>query len=67
MSFDSSSKCRFYVFIISYQLKLLGLDDRPALDQNLYYTGMKYTTATFASAMTNMVPGLVFLMAWLVR
>ncbi|XP_038890942.1 WAT1-related protein At2g39510-like isoform X1 [Benincasa hispida] len=45
---------------------LLGLLE-PALDQNLYYTGMKYTTATFASAMTNMVPGLVFLMAWIVR
>ncbi|XP_022990386.1 WAT1-related protein At2g39510-like [Cucurbita maxima] len=48
------------------KIVLLGLLE-PALDQNLYYTGMKYTTATFASAMTNMVPGLIFLLAWIVR
>ncbi|XP_022134368.1 WAT1-related protein At2g39510-like [Momordica charantia] len=48
------------------KIVLLGLFE-PALDQNLYYTGMKYTTATFASAMTNMAPAFVFLMAWIVR
>ncbi|CAK9137936.1 unnamed protein product [Ilex paraguariensis] len=38
---------------------------RPVIDQNLYYTGLKYTTATFASAMGNILPALTFLMAWI--
>ncbi|XP_050250391.1 WAT1-related protein At2g39510-like isoform X2 [Quercus robur] len=39
--------------------------DRPVMDQNLYYTGMKYTTATFTSAMCNVLPAFAFLMAWI--
>ncbi|KAB5544240.1 hypothetical protein DKX38_012352 [Salix brachista] len=41
--------------------------DRPTIDQNLYYTGMKYTTATFTSAMCNVLPAFAFLMAWALR
>ncbi|GMP51125.1 hypothetical protein CsSME_00017480 [Camellia sinensis var. sinensis] len=37
------------------------------LDQNLFYTGMKYTTATFATAMCNIVPAMFFLMACILR
>ncbi|KAF5941376.1 hypothetical protein HYC85_022543 [Camellia sinensis] len=39
----------------------------PVIDQNLFYTGMKYTTATFATAMCNIVPAMFFLMAWILR
>ncbi|KAK9123528.1 hypothetical protein Sjap_013130 [Stephania japonica] len=35
----------------------------PVIDQNLYYTGMKFTTATFTSAMGNILPALTFFMA----
>ncbi|GJY68338.1 WAT1-related protein, partial [Tanacetum coccineum] len=42
----------------------LGLR-RPVMDQNLYFAGMKYTTATFATAMCNIVPAITFVMAWM--
>ncbi|CAN1747029.1 WAT1-related protein At2g39510 [Linum perenne] len=35
--------------------------------QNLFYTGMKYTSATFSAAMTNVLPAFAFLMAWALR
>ncbi|GFZ11041.1 nodulin MtN21 /EamA-like transporter family protein [Actinidia rufa] len=41
--------------------------DKPVIDQNLYFLGMKYTTATFATAMSNMLPAITFLMAWILR
>ncbi|KAK2996342.1 hypothetical protein RJ639_026222 [Escallonia herrerae] len=41
--------------------------ERPVIDQNLYYAGMKYTTATFATAMTNILPATTFCMAWIMR
>ncbi|OMO97138.1 Drug/metabolite transporter [Corchorus olitorius] len=41
--------------------------DKPVIDQNLYYIGMKYTTATFASAMYNILPAITFVMAWILR
>ncbi|KAJ9694536.1 hypothetical protein PVL29_010159 [Vitis rotundifolia] len=37
--------------------------DKPVIDQNLYYFGLKYTTATFAAAMCNILPAITFLMA----
>ena len=40
---------------------------RPVIDQNLYYTGMKYTTATVATALCNVLPAFVFLLAWVCR
>ncbi|KAI3517329.1 hypothetical protein L1887_16543 [Cichorium endivia] len=39
----------------------------PVIDQNLFYLGMKYTTATFASAMCNILPAITFVMAWMLR
>ncbi|MBA0877997.1 hypothetical protein Goshw_029303, partial [Gossypium schwendimanii] len=37
--------------------------ERPVLDQNLYYLGMKFTTATYSSAFVNMLPAVTFIMA----
>uniref|UniRef100_A0A7N1A759 WAT1-related protein n=1 Tax=Kalanchoe fedtschenkoi TaxID=63787 RepID=A0A7N1A759_KALFE len=39
----------------------------PVIDQNLYYLGMKYTTATFAAAMCNVLPAITFLFAWIFK
>ncbi|KAG6427384.1 hypothetical protein SASPL_111627 [Salvia splendens] len=41
--------------------------DKPVIDQNLYFLGMKYTTATFAAAMANVLPAITFVMAWCFR
>ncbi|XP_050155358.1 WAT1-related protein At2g39510-like [Malus sylvestris] len=51
---------------IFIKIVLLGLLE-PAIDQNLFYTGMKLTTATFASAMCNVLPAFAFIMAWIFR
>ncbi|XP_039016392.1 WAT1-related protein At2g39510-like [Hibiscus syriacus] len=48
------------------QIVLLSLLE-PAIDQNLYYTGIKYTTATVATALCNVLPAFVFLLAWVCR
>ncbi|CAL5327623.1 unnamed protein product [Camellia sinensis] len=48
------------------KIMLLGLLEL-VIDQNLFYTGMKYTTATFATAMCNIVPAMFLLMAWILR
>lgn len=48
------------------KILLLGLLE-PVIDQNLFYTGMKYTTASFTAAMSNMLPAFTFLMAWFFR
>ncbi|GLT89000.1 hypothetical protein SLE2022_070040 [Rubroshorea leprosula] len=56
-------KMTLSVFIKILLLALL----EPTLYQNLYYTGMKYTTATFAIAMCNILPAVAFLMAWICR
>ncbi|KAL0671410.1 hypothetical protein Bca4012_034114 [Brassica carinata] len=39
--------------------------DKPVIDQNLYYLGMKYTTATFATAMYNVLPAITFVLAYI--
>ncbi|KAK9724029.1 hypothetical protein RND81_05G042700 [Saponaria officinalis] len=39
----------------------------PVIDQNLYYMGMKYTSATFAATMVNILPAITFVMAWILR
>ncbi|CAI9273529.1 unnamed protein product [Lactuca saligna] len=52
-----------YVFLKIMLLAQL----EPVMDQILYYTGMKYTTATFAIAMCNILPALTFFMAWIFR
>ncbi|KAJ4979413.1 hypothetical protein NE237_010193 [Protea cynaroides] len=48
------------------KILLLGLLE-PVIDQNLYYAGMKYTSATFTTAMSNLLPALTFLMAFILR
>ncbi|CAN1747025.1 WAT1-related protein At2g39510 [Linum perenne] len=45
----------------------MGVFLKPTIDQNLFYTGMKYTSATFSAAMTNVLPAFAFLMAWALR
>ncbi|TYH31997.1 hypothetical protein ES288_A01G216300v1 [Gossypium darwinii] len=39
----------------------------PVLDQNLYFLGMKYTSATYASAFLNIIPAVTFIMAMIFR
>ncbi|CAL5414518.1 unnamed protein product [Camellia sinensis] len=39
----------------------------PVIDQNLYYLGLKNTSATFASAVVNVLPALTFIMAIIFR
>ncbi|KAL6515553.1 hypothetical protein OROHE_018587 [Orobanche hederae] len=39
----------------------------PVLDQNLYYVGMQYTSATFASATVNVLPAITFILAVIFR
>ncbi|CAA0836433.1 WAT1-related protein [Striga hermonthica] len=39
----------------------------PVIDQNLYFLGMKYTTATFAAAMANVLPAITFVIACFFR
>ncbi|XVE60349.1 hypothetical protein DITRI_Ditri05aG0121900 [Diplodiscus trichospermus] len=39
----------------------------PVLDQNLYYLGLKYTTATYASTFVNMLPAVTFILAMIFR
>lgn len=48
------------------KLVLLSLLE-PVIDQNLYSIGLKYTTATFAAAMCNILPAITFIMAWIFR
>ncbi|KAJ9555047.1 hypothetical protein OSB04_009661 [Centaurea solstitialis] len=47
---------------IFIKLMILGLLE-PVIDQNLYFMGMKATTATFAAAMCNVLPAITFVMA----
>ncbi|KAI3795649.1 hypothetical protein L1987_38305 [Smallanthus sonchifolius] len=45
---------------------LLGLLE-PVIDQNLYFLGMSITSATYASAIVNVLPALTFIMALIFR
>ncbi|XP_075672208.1 WAT1-related protein At2g39510-like [Castanea sativa] len=54
-------KLTFSVFV---KIALIGLLE-PVIDQNLFYTGMKMTTATFATAICNVLPAFSFAMAWI--
>ncbi|KAG8378280.1 hypothetical protein BUALT_Bualt08G0121100 [Buddleja alternifolia] len=49
-------------------LKILALAFlEPVLDQNLYFVGMQYTSATFGSATLNGLPAITFIMAVIFR
>ncbi|GLT89625.1 hypothetical protein SLE2022_076020 [Rubroshorea leprosula] len=63
--FDKKARPKMTVAIF-IKITVLGLLE-PVIDQNLYYVGMKYTTATFATAMYNVLPAITFLLAWAVR
>uniref|UniRef100_A0A6N2KK34 WAT1-related protein n=1 Tax=Salix viminalis TaxID=40686 RepID=A0A6N2KK34_SALVM len=56
-------KMTLAIFIKLVALSLL----EPVIDQNLYFLGMKYTTATFAAAIVNVLPAITFVIAWIVR
>ncbi|KAF8054612.1 hypothetical protein N665_1323s0001, partial [Sinapis alba] len=45
-----------------FQISILSLFE-PVVEQNLYYSGMKLTTATFTSALCNALPAITFIMA----
>ncbi|KAL8217029.1 hypothetical protein R6Q57_023866 [Mikania cordata] len=51
------------VFIKIMFLALL----EPVIDQNLFFMGMKATTATFTAAMCNILPAITFVMACILR
>ncbi|GMH31359.1 hypothetical protein Nepgr_033202 [Nepenthes gracilis] len=48
------------------KIMLLALLE-PVIDQNLYYVGLKYTSASFASASVNVLPAITFIVATLFR
>nr|GEW44334.1 WAT1-related protein At2g39510-like [Tanacetum cinerariifolium] len=56
-------KLTFFVFIM---IMLLGFL-KPVVDQNLFFTVLKYITATFAVAMGNIIPAMTFLIIWVCR
>ncbi|KAF5177025.1 Wat1-related protein [Thalictrum thalictroides] len=56
-------KMTFTVFMQIFVLALLG----PVIDQNFYYAGLKFTSPTFSCAMSNMLPAMTFVMAFLCR
>ncbi|KAH1045657.1 hypothetical protein J1N35_036441 [Gossypium stocksii] len=56
-------KMTFNIFIKIMLISLL----EPVLDHNFFYTGMKYTTATFTTAMCNVLPALTFALACIVK
>ncbi|XP_031115828.1 WAT1-related protein At2g39510-like [Ipomoea triloba] len=39
----------------------------PTIDMNLHFIGLKYTTATFATTLSNVVPAITFILAWILR
>uniref|UniRef100_A0A7N0TRI5 WAT1-related protein n=1 Tax=Kalanchoe fedtschenkoi TaxID=63787 RepID=A0A7N0TRI5_KALFE len=51
---------------IFMQIFVLGLF-WPVIDQNFYYTGLKYTSPTFSCAVSNMLPAMTFIMAVIFR
>lgn len=56
-------KMTLSIFIKILLLSLL----EPVIDQNLYFMGMKYTSATFAATMVNILPAITFVMAWIFK
>lgn len=56
-------KLTFSIFCQIFALGLLG----PVIDQNFYYAGLKYTSPTFACAMSNVLPAMTFVMAAMLR
>ncbi|GLT92493.1 hypothetical protein SLE2022_103280 [Rubroshorea leprosula] len=61
--FDKKVRPKMTVAIFTKIMVLALLE--PVIDQNLYYLGMKYTTATFVTALYNIVPAFTLLLAWI--
>ncbi|KAL5215810.1 hypothetical protein ABZP36_007211 [Zizania latifolia] len=59
----SRTKLTWRVVMLSFVCGLSG----GSLAQNLYISGMKLTSTTFATAMTNVIPAITFLLALLFR
>ncbi|XP_015691888.2 WAT1-related protein At1g68170-like [Oryza brachyantha] len=57
------TKMTWRVLMLSFVCGLVG----GSLAQNLYISGMKLTSATFATAMTNLIPAITFVLAVLFR
>ncbi|KAJ0259421.1 WAT1-related protein [Hirschfeldia incana] len=57
------SKMTFTIFMHIFVLALLG----PVIDQNLYYIGLKLTSPTFSTAVSNIMPAITFILATLFR
>ncbi|KAI9121322.1 hypothetical protein K1719_008355 [Acacia pycnantha] len=49
-------------FLTAFQIFILGLLG-PVIDQNLFFSGLKFTTPTYSCAISNMLPAMTFLMA----
>ncbi|GFQ07409.1 wat1-related protein at2g39510 [Phtheirospermum japonicum] len=41
--------------------------ESPVIVQNMFYAGMRYSSATFAFAMCTLIPALTFVLAWILR
>ncbi|KAF7820479.1 WAT1-related protein [Senna tora] len=63
--YDRNSRPKMTPSVLG-KIMLLALSE-PVLDQNLYYTGMKYTTATYTCALANVIPAFSFLLAWALK
>ncbi|TVU16692.1 hypothetical protein EJB05_40267 [Eragrostis curvula] len=59
----SRTRLTWRVVVLSFICGLTG----GSLAQNLYISGMKLTSATFASAMTNLIPAITFVLAVIFR
>ncbi|KAK4478584.1 hypothetical protein RD792_014070 [Penstemon davidsonii] len=64
-AFDKKTRPKMTTSIFVKILLMALLE--PVIDQNLYFLGMKYTTATFAAAMANMLPAITFIIACFLR
>ncbi|KAK4767291.1 hypothetical protein SAY86_015041 [Trapa natans] len=60
--FDRNEKTRITLRVFP---KILLLSTMEAACGNLYFIGMKHTSATFAATMGNTLPALAFLLAWM--
>ncbi|XP_071736244.1 WAT1-related protein At2g39510-like [Rutidosis leptorrhynchoides] len=63
--FEWKGRPKMTISIFS-KILLLGFLE-PVVAQNSYYAGLKFSTATFATAMDNLIPAMTFLMAWICR
>ncbi|CAA0820504.1 WAT1-related protein [Striga hermonthica] len=53
-------------FSVFWKILLLSLFD-PVIGQNMFYAGMRYSSATFAAALCNLIPAITFVLAWILR